>query len=169
MSDTNHYWRKRILFKNQEIQVWEIFHRLNSVCLKKGTANHIFLKREFQALKLETSGDLETLFQKFDKLVADLRMFGCKFKKNDLVEQLLICMSRSIKSQSRLTLKTRPIFYMLVRRNQIIMRMFKYKKSGRVQPLNSHNSTQKGMKTPTKNCPLRIFLLHLNLYCVGRK
>lgn len=77
--------------------VWEIFQKLDAVYLKESTANRIFLKREFQALKLEIGGDQKTHFRKFDKLISDLRMVGCKSEENDLIEQLLMSMSDEYK------------------------------------------------------------------------
>ena len=73
----------------------ELMNKLDEMYKKKGTASRIYLKREWQNLKLKPGADLKEHFRKFDELVTSIRACGCKLDNTDVVDQLLMSLPDS--------------------------------------------------------------------------
>ncbi|XP_052562346.1 uncharacterized protein LOC128092489 [Culex pipiens pallens] len=73
----------------------ETWDALRDVFERVGIAGKLFLKKQFQELRLVEGGDVPAFLLQFEKLLRELKTAGVKLEKEDIVCQLLLALPRS--------------------------------------------------------------------------
>ncbi|XP_052566455.1 uncharacterized protein LOC128093499 [Culex pipiens pallens] len=73
----------------------ETWDALRDVFERVGIAGKLFLKKQFQELRLAEGGDVPPFLQRFEKVLRELKAAGVKLEKEDVVCQLLLALPRS--------------------------------------------------------------------------
>ena len=68
----------------------ELIRKLDEMYKQRGAASRIFLKREWQNLKMKSNDSLTVHFRRFDEMVTSIRACGCKLDNTDVIDQLLM-------------------------------------------------------------------------------